>query len=176
MMNVTPMASIKSASSPTNLFKRSLLAVAALGLVFPSVSMAQAAPTQASANRTVLADGTYLFGQSPEPGELGATYAVFSVDNNQTVGAFYQPSSSFDCFSGQVTPDQLAVNVVDSYEQTVHPYAIALAVDESPVAGEAAGAYGLEGFHRIESISAQDQEILGVCQADLAQYQAVSVF
>ncbi|MGI8934884.1 hypothetical protein [Leptolyngbya sp. BC1307] len=168
-MNVNPMASIKSVSTRTGLLKRSLLAVAALGLAFPGVSVAQTAAPQASATRTVLADGTYLFGQSPEPGEIGATYAVLSVENNQTVGAFYQPSSSFDCFSGQIMPDKLAVNVVDSYDQTVHPYSIALAVDDSPVVGAAAGAYGLEGFHRIESISDQDQEILGVCQADLAQ-------
>lgn len=168
-MNVNPMASLISASNRTGLFKRSLLALAALGLAFPGVSVAQTASPQASATQTVLADGTYLFGQSPEPGELGSTYTVFSVENNQTIGAFYQPSSSFDCFSGQVLPNQLAVNVVDSYEQTVHPYSIALAVDDSSVAGDAAGAYGLEGFHRIENISAQDQEILGVCQADLAQ-------
>ncbi len=164
------MTFFKSAPTSAQFIKLSLLVVAALGLT-PNVSQAQVASdaSQESATRTVLADGTYLFGQSPEPGELGTTYAVFSVQDNRTVGAFYQPSSSFDCFSGQISPDRLAVNVVDSYEQTVHPYSIALAVDNSFVAGEAAGAYGLEGFHRIDNLSDQDQEILGVCQADLAQ-------
>ncbi|MGC1307210.1 MAG: hypothetical protein WA885_08280 [Phormidesmis sp.] len=137
------------------------------------MSNAQESPAAESADRpsshAVLADGTYLFGQSPEPGVAGSTYAVFSVKNNRTVGAFYQPRSSFDCFSGEISPSQLAVNVVDSYTQTVHPYAVAVALSDSLVAGEAAGAYALEGFSPIDTLSAQDYEILEICQADLAQ-------
>ncbi len=121
------------------------------------------------APQTVLADGTYLFGQSPEPNIMGSTYAIVSIQNNQTVGAFYQPRSSFDCFSGEVLPDRLAINIVDSYEGTVYPYSVALAADDALTAGSAASAYTLEGFHQLENLSDQDREILAICQADLAQ-------
>ena len=153
-----------------------LLAVAALGLTAPGFSQAQTAagadslPLAKQHQETpVLPDGTYLFGQNPQPDEIGFTYAVFSIKNNQTVGAFYQPRSSFDCFSGQTQPDRLAVNIVDSYTQTVHPYNVALTLNNSLVAGSGAGSYTLEGFHRLESLSAQDAEMLAVCTADMVQ-------
>lgn len=161
------MTLLKRASFRTQVVKASLLAFAALGMALPITSPAQASVDTAT-DRTVLANGVYLFGQSPDPNEMGSAYAVLSVKNNQTTGAFYQPRSSFDCFSGEVAPNQLAVNVVDSYTQTTHPYAVALTLEDSLVAGQGVGAYTLEGFHRIESLSAQDYEILATCQADLA--------
>ena len=118
---------------------------------------------------TFLADGTYLFGQSQSPDVMGSAYAIVSVQNNQTVGAFYQPHSSFDCFSGEVLPGRLAINIVDSYEGTIYPYSIALTAADSLTAGTAAGAYTLEGFYRLDNLSDQDQEILAICQADLAE-------
>ncbi len=154
----------KRASFKTQLAKASLLAFAALGIAFPSMSSAQVSTTAAT-SRTVMADGVYLFGQSPTPDEAGITYAVLSVKDNQTTGAFYQPRSSFDCFSGEIAPNRVSINVVDSYTQTSHPYVVALTLEDSLVAGEAAGAYMLEGFHRIESLSPQDHEILATCQA-----------
>ncbi|MEM8504914.1 MAG: hypothetical protein AAF716_17385 [Cyanobacteria bacterium P01_D01_bin.1] len=114
----------------------------------------------------VIENGTYLFGQSPQRDQIGTSYAVFSVTDNRAVGAFYQPNSSFDCFSGHVYPDRMALNVVDSYRQTVHPYSVALTTDGSLTAGSAAPAYTLQGFHRIDSPSDQDMEILAVCEAD----------
>lgn len=179
------MTFLKSISTRTHFIKASLLAVAAIGFVFPEISPAQSSlqpsadTTQSSvstlvvadtsAGRAVLEDGDYLFGQSPEPGTNGAAYAVLSVQNNQTIGAFYQPNSSFDCFYGEVQPNRLAVNVVDSYEQTIHPYDIALTLDSSLIAGNGAGSYTLEGFYRLDSLSAQDLEMLSVCKADFAE-------
>lgn len=151
------------------LFKTSLLTLAALGLALPTASYAQQRLSSDSASRAVLEDGTYLFGQSQDRDVLGATYAVLSVRDNRTVGAFYQPHSSYDCFYGEVSPTQLAVNVVDSYSQAVYPYDVALSLTDSLVAGSGAGAYTLEGFHRINELSAKDAEILAVCEADFAQ-------
>jgi hypothetical protein len=171
-------------SLPAHLFQASLLATAAIGVAFPGISLAQlAAATTATStvfqaspqtapqasSQTVLADGTYLFGQSPNPNEPGSDYAVFSVKNNQTVGAFYQPNSSFDCFSGEISPNRLAVDIVESYTQTSYPYAIAVTTDDTLTAGGAAGAYTLKGFHQIDTISTQDQAILAVCEADFAK-------
>ncbi|MEM6598044.1 MAG: hypothetical protein AAF635_07735 [Cyanobacteria bacterium P01_C01_bin.69] len=183
------MTFLKSISTRTQLIKASLLALAAVGFALPEVSPAQLSTQQpsiqastavnksavstaavnTSVEQTILADGNYLFGQSPQPNVNGAAYTVLSVQNSQTVGAFYQPNSSFDCFYGSVQPNQLAINIVDSYEQTVYPYEVALTVDSSVVAGRGAGAYTLEGFHRIDTLSDQDLEILAVCQADFAQ-------
>ena len=77
-------------------------------------------------------DGVYLYGQSPQPNTIGSEYLVFEVNQGQVIGGFYMPSSSFDCFYGSVEAQKLALTVVDSYEQTPHPYAVALQ-SESPV-------------------------------------------
>ena len=168
------MTFLKSISARTQFITASLLALATVGFALPQVSPAQSSPpvsaatkqsaasivavADSSAERAVLENGDYLFGQSPQPGVNGATYAVLSIRNNQTVGAFYQPNSSFDCFYGSIQPNQLAVNVVDSYEQMVYPYDIALTLDNSLIAGNGAGAYTLEGFHRLESLSARHRD------------------
>ena len=178
------MTSLNPLPIRTNLLKASLLAIAAISVAFPGVSGAQVssemsdksdinasetARSKDSAAQTILEDGTYLFGQSPNPDQNGSDYIVFSVKNNQTVGAFYQPRSSFDCFSGEISPNRLSVEIVESYTQETYPYAVAVTLDEPLVAGEAASAYSLKGFYQIETLSAQDREILAVCQADLAQ-------
>lgn len=153
----------------TRVLKTSFLALAALGLTLPAAGHAQQIISSSSATRTSLEDGTYLFGQSPNPGVIGSAYAVFSVQDSRAVGAFYMPRSSYDCFSGEVSSTQLAVNVVNSYSQAVHPYAVAITATDALVAGEGAGAYTLDGFHRIDSLSEKDAEILAVCEADFSQ-------
>ena len=177
-------ATLQTCSPISSSIKKVLLSLSVLGLSFATVGVAQTsanpiadqpASQPVSQNSTytedlsVLENGVYLFGQSPQRDQIGASYTIFSVSGNQTVGAFYQPNSSFDCFSGQVHPDRMALNVVDSYEQTVHPYAIALTTDSSLTAGSAAPAYTLTGFHHIEDVSDQDLNILSVCEADLNQ-------
>ena len=178
------MTSLNPLPIRTKILKASLLVLAAVGVAFPGVSSAQVssemsdelvtsalevARSKGLAAQTVLEDGTYLFGQSPQPDQDGSDYIVFSVKDNQTVGAFYQPHSSFDCFSGEISLDRLSVEIVESYTQETYPYAVAVTLDEPLVAGEGAGSYSLKGFNRIATLSAQDQEILAVCQADLAR-------
>ena len=163
--------------SRTHFTKKCLLVLATCGVTFfgASVALPEAIADTLSSKQSpagsspVLADGNYLFGQSPERDQLGMTYAVLSVKNNRTVGAFYQPRSSFDCFAGEISPNELSINIVNSYDQTVYPYEIAVSLDNSVVAGNAASAYTLDGFHRLDELSNQDQEILAVCQVDLAE-------
>lgn len=116
----------------------------------------------------VLTDGIYLYGQADTANQIGSAYMVFEVNDSQVVGAFYMPQSSFDCFQGEFQDDQLALNVVDSYERTVHPYAIALNAGEpiAQVGEEVVTPVGLEGFHPIGTLSEMDQRILATCQAD----------
>jgi hypothetical protein len=114
-----------------------------------------------------LADGIYLYGQSPKRDQVNSTYLVFEVTRGQIMGAFYMPRSSFDCVYGNLQADQLALNVVDSYSRESYPYAVAL-----QGGGAIADAQGsappvtLEGMHRIDNISSNDQRILSTCKAD----------
>lgn len=114
-----------------------------------------------------LADGVYLYGQSPERDQLNSAYLVFEVTRGEVVGAFYMPRSSFDCVYGTLQTEQLALNVVDSYSREAHPYAVALQSQ-----GAIANAQGsappvtLEGMHRIDNLNSNDQQILSTCKAD----------
>ena len=117
---------------------------------------------------SALDDGVYLYGQVAEPDQLGVTYLVFEVSENDVVGAFYMPYSSFDCFHGEFQANQLSLQITDSYEQVTFPYSIAL----NP--GAAVATSGdittsspeLLGFNQISFISENDHRILNVCKAD----------
>lgn len=113
-----------------------------------------------------LEDGTYAFGQTPEPGQANTTYMVLTVQSQQVVGAFYQVSSSFDCFQGHVTTTGLSLMVTNSYDDQAYPYALAL--EPSSVASQTAvtSSPHPNGFYPIPELSSLDQDILNVCQAN----------
>lgn len=115
-----------------------------------------------------LSNGQYLYGESPQPEQVGQTYTVFEVLDGQIVGAFYQPRSSFDCFYGHVEGDRLAVTIIDSYEQRSYRYSIALSYPSETTSSNPpttiGETIGLVGFYRINQVSANDQRILGLCQ------------
>lgn len=114
-----------------------------------------------------LEDGIYLYGQSPAPEQIGAAYMVFAVAQGDVVGAFYMPHSSFDCFYGNFQADELALTVIDSYEQTHYPFALALEPTDSLATTDGGVApVGLQGFHAIENPSDNDLRILSTCQAN----------
>lgn len=137
----------------------------------------QTTPAKSSvqAKNSPLADGTYLYGESPEPEQIGSAYMVFRVTKGKVIGAFYMPRSSFDCFSGNFETGKLALNVVDTYDKTTHPYAIALE-QNSTVASNSTqptvGEIGLQGFQRLAKVSANDQRILGMCQSNFQKNPA----
>lgn len=119
---------------------------------------------QAKHTSSALADGVYLYGQSPEPEQLGQEYLVIKVNKGQVVGAFYMPQSEFNCFSGNITASQMNLSVVDPYDNSVHPYSIALQTN-SPVVAQNVSSVSLtlEGYHQISKLSDNDQKILNVC-------------
>lgn len=142
-----------------------------LGLATVGTSYLPAYSSEASTaakEAQALADGVYLYGQSSEPNQLGSEYLVFEVTNGQVVGGFYMPSSSFDCFYGNVEGEELALTVIDSYEQTPHDYAVALQSEGSVASAgnETIAPIGLEGYHRIEALSDIDHQVLNTCKAD----------
>jgi hypothetical protein len=137
-----------------------------LGALMAQGSQAKATEAQ-KAVTSQMADGVYLYGQSPQPQTVGSEYLVFEVNQGAVVGGFYMPNSSFDCFYGNLQSDKLALTVIDSYERTAHPYSMALAAGE-PVAstGDNVSSLGLEGYHRIANLGEIDRHILTTCKAD----------
>ncbi|MEO1592992.1 MAG: hypothetical protein AAFU71_17110 [Cyanobacteria bacterium J06632_22] len=137
----------------------------------PTVQLAQL-PTEAEPRiptvSGALADGVYFFGAAPERDQLGVEYMVFEVDNAQVVGAFYLPSSNFDCFHGEAGPDVLALNITDSYDQAVHSYDLAMESVPAAVAGGGAGAFAPVGFYSLGQTSDLEAELLTTCQANYA--------
>jgi hypothetical protein len=111
-----------------------------------------------------LADGIYLFGQSPKPETLGQEYLIFQVKQGKMAGAVFLPMSEFSCFTGTIAPGQINLSIRDPYENQVYRHSIAL----QPLAPVASGRpvrqnIGLEGYYPIEQISASDRQILQTC-------------
>ncbi|NEQ51123.1 MAG: hypothetical protein F6K11_13470 [Leptolyngbya sp. SIO3F4] len=117
-----------------------------------------------SLSHAPLADGVYLYGQQAIAAQPGSIYMVFEVNGRQTVGAFYMPSSSFDCFNGDISSTRLDLNVIDSYEQTSHPYSLAVSSEPILAAGQAGAGINISGFTHIDTLSELDERILETCQ------------
>jgi len=126
--------------------------------------LAQARP---SASPVFPEAGQYLFGQVPQRDQLGQGYIVLESTDEQVFGALYYPSSSFDCFQGQVEAGQLAMTVTNSYTQETYPFSIALASDTSVAATtpDSLTPLNLEGFYQISSITENDLRLLNTCRA-----------
>jgi hypothetical protein len=113
-----------------------------------------------------LPNGVYLYGQSTQPEQVGQSYFVFEVKQGKVLGAFYMPRSSFDCAYGTFQVEQVALTVIDSYEKTRHPYAIALqkTANVATTGNPALTQINLEGFQPLKKLGATDQRILNVCK------------
>lgn len=112
-----------------------------------------------------LQDGVYLYGQAPEPDQIGSGYVVFEARNQQVIGALYMPHSSFDCMYGSIAESELAMTVINSYGEGEYPHAIARNQSAEIANSEGGAAPGLQlaGMHHIADLSEMDQEVLAVC-------------
>ncbi|MBD2463812.1 hypothetical protein H6G89_22685 [Oscillatoria sp. FACHB-1407] len=130
-------------------------------LSHPSAESSVEATTQA-----VMPDGVYLYGQSPEAEQIGSTYVVFEVNRDRIVGAFYMPSSSFDCFQGELRPNQMQLTMAASYDQESYPYTVAVQHNASLAnsQGSAVATTTIPGYHSLESVSDNDHTILATCK------------
>ena len=145
-------------------FRRPTFIKSALALLSATL-LSSLAPLTALANlisNAPLANGVYLYGQQSAAAQPGSVYMVFEVTGHRAVGAFYMPSSSFDCFSGDISATGLDLTVVDSYEQTSHPYS--LSVEPTLTAGRAGAEFNISGFTPINTLSAIDENVLETCQ------------
>ncbi len=114
-----------------------------------------------------LPDGVYLYGQSSKPEQIGQGYFVFEVNRGNVVGALYMPRSSFDCASGSFRGNELTLKIVDSYDRSTNPYKIAVERNSTVASnGKPIQEIGLQGFHRLPTLSENDQRTLNVCKAD----------
>ncbi|AFZ16281.1 hypothetical protein [Allocoleopsis franciscana] len=127
-------------------------------------------------------DGTYLYGQTSQPGQIGNEYVVFEARQGKVVGAMYMPSSEYACFYGTLNSKQMNLTVVNPHNQTAFSHSIAR---EQTAQMAAAGgqinienAYdsltyphsvGLDGYLPINQVGDNDKQILSTC---LSNYQA----
>lgn len=153
-------------------------AAAALGIIAPV--QAQSAPANVSESavaQTAAAlpeAGRHLFGQVPQPDQIGQGYVVLERTGDRVYGALYYPSSSFDCFYGEVEGTELAMTIINSYDQQAYPYSIALADGPAVASSNAVGdmaPFGLDGFFAIDTVSDNDHRMLDTCRAAVASEQ-----
>ena len=119
-------------------------------------------------------DGVYLYGQSPEPSQIGQEYMVFEVRQGKVIGALYLPYSEFSCFQGTMQSGKLALMVAtaDTSSDPVagqNPQRVATVNDSSRFGnGYNSMTYpysvALQNYYQLASLSASDQQILKNCQ------------
>ena len=98
-------------------------------------------------------NGTYLYGEAPQPDQIGKGYVVFSQQNGRVVGAFYYPRSEFDCFAGSLKNNVLDVKSVGADSSEI----VAVKVN-------------LSDLYSIPSLSKSDQQMLSACQKETAEH------
>lgn len=121
-------------------------------------------------------DGIYSYGQSPEPEQMGQEYMVFEVRRGKVIGAFYLPYSEFSCFQGSLQSGKLALMVANDPDLAPDPDSASLPNPQqvATVSDTRTGnsynptAYShsvaLQDYHKLPSVSANDQRILTACK------------
>jgi hypothetical protein len=108
-------------------------------------------------NSRFLTNGTYLYGESNQPGETGREYVVFENRGGVAVGAVFLVNSEYSCFSGKVGQHQLDMMVEDAYDNVSRPYAIGL---ESASSGTNNGSE----YRSVQKIGSKEANLLQVCR------------
>jgi hypothetical protein len=115
------------------------------------------------------ADGVYLYGQSPEPGQNGQGYVVFEKQKNQVVGALYMPNSEYSCFYGTVdNSGELAMTVngsqMNGTSNEVASGSTESSLDDPNQPTNYAYNLALRDYHRLASVSERDRQMLQTCR------------
>ncbi len=79
-----------------------------------------------NSNSRLIANGTYLYGESNQPGRRNSEYVVFENKSGRVFGAVFLANSEFSCFHGRLRSSQLNMMVVDGDSNAAHPYAVNL--------------------------------------------------
>jgi hypothetical protein len=137
-------------------------------------------PSTVSASVTSIPDGTYLYGQSSQPNQIGQEYIVFQANEGQLVGALYLPQSEFSCFHGTLESKQMNLRVVNPYDQTALAHTIE---NQQQTSVAAAGSQlnldrtyesltypytvRLDQYQPVGQLSENDQRMLNICRENL---------
>ncbi len=116
-----------------------------------------------SVTKNWLSNGTYLYGSSRQPDQIGQEYMVFQVHQGEVKGAVYMPHSEFSCFTGTFEGNQMRMSIIHPYDGTVQDYAVALQVPSKVASNGQWSDIGLQGYHRLDGISRNDHKILNTC-------------
>jgi hypothetical protein len=112
-------------------------------------------------------DGIYLYGQSPQPDQLGQGYVLFQKRQGRLIGALYMPRSEFSCFQGTLEPSgELAMTVTGSPEAGgIREVATTSRIPSFNEDQAMSYSYSvaLKDYHKINAISASDRRILQMC-------------
>ena len=124
-------------------------------------------------------DGIYLYGQSPEPQQIGQEYIVIEVSKGKAVGAFYLPSSEFNCFNGTIEAGKLALLLANGPETEAYPDTIGSNTEEPQLAALGDRSLGnssneittpysvaLQNYHQLPQVSESDKQILAACKSN----------
>ena len=124
-------------------------------------------------------DGVYLYGQSPEPQQIGQEYIVIEVSKGKAVGAFYLPSSEFNCFNGTIEAGKLALLLANGPETEAYPDTIGSNTEEPQLAALGDRSLGdssneittpysvaLQNYHQLPQVSESDKQILAACKSN----------
>lgn len=123
-------------------------------------------------------DGIYLYGQSPQPQQVGQEYIVIEVNRGKVVGAFYLPHSEFNCFNGTIAAGELALLLANGPESEAYPDPSGV-TNNQQVATVSTGSLGedfnntistpysvaLQNYHQLNTVSPSDKEILAACKS-----------
>ncbi|WP_315789331.1 hypothetical protein [Fischerella sp. JS2] len=143
----------------------------------PSASLQESAP-KASLKTTEVAskskfpqqNGIYLYGQSPQPGQLGQGYIIFEKRQNQIIGALYMPSSEYSCFNGTLNSSGELAMTVRGYAGEISPSEIATINGLPRTSDDEPDVYGhsveLQDYYQLQSISSSDRQILKMCKTN----------
>ncbi len=116
-----------------------------------------------TARKNRLPNGTYLYGTSPQPAQIGQEYMVFKVHHGEVKGAVYLPHSEFSCFTGTFENNQMRMSIIHSYDGNRHDYAVNLRIPPIAALNGQWAEIELEGYHRLDAISRNEQKILNTC-------------
>ncbi len=112
-------------------------------------------------------DGIYLYGQSTQSNQPGQGYIVFQKQHNKVTGALYMPNSEFSCFQGTIQQSgELAMTVTSSPgEIGVTKVSTTSTIPRIYDSDSSTYAYSvaLQNYHQLNSVSANDESILQMC-------------
>lgn len=115
-------------------------------------------------------DGTYLYGQSGQPNQLGQGYIVFNKKQGRVTGALYMPSSEFSCFQGTIAKSGELAMTVTSSPGEVGALEVSTTSRTNRFNNDESTTYAhsltLQNYHRLNSISANDRNILQMCSQE----------